>query len=147
RDSCSRLIIRCMRTARVMAVCPAFVFTLLVLVATAVPQTAARPNRLKTGNRSTVTIFGTETHSYALALKTGEYFSLRVEQFGIDVVVDLFGPDGKMREEFDSPTGPQGPEVVSSLADASGDYRVEVRPFDRRAKPGSYEIQLDEVRP
>jgi tetratricopeptide (TPR) repeat protein len=49
-------------------------------------------------------------------------------------------------EEFDSPTGNQGPEAVSLVAAVSGDYRVEVKPFDPRAQAARYEIELEEIR-
>jgi tetratricopeptide (TPR) repeat protein len=87
-----------------------------------------------------------ESHSYQLALKADQYFSLRVEQLGIDVVVDVFGPNGKLIEEFDSPNGDRGPEVVTLVAPAAGNYRVEIHSLDPKARAGSYEIELEEIR-
>ena len=64
-----------------------------------------------------------------------------VEQKGIDVVVRLFGPDGKQITEVDSPNGTQGPEPVSVIAEAAGEYRLEVKGVGEKAAPGRYEVR------
>src|SRR5215468_8081976 len=38
---------------------------------------------------------GGQSHSYKIALISGQYFHIAVEQRGIDVAVALFTPDGK----------------------------------------------------
>ncbi|MEM2002205.1 MAG: tetratricopeptide repeat protein [Candidatus Methanomethylicaceae archaeon] len=89
---------------------------------------------------------GGEAHVYRLALAVGQYVRVVVAQRGIDVVVRLFGPDGREIVEVDSPTGTQGEEVVSHVADATGTYRLEVRPLEKEAPPGRYEIRIEELR-
>ena len=69
-----------------------------------------------------------------------------VEQRGIDVVVTLFGPDGKQIVEVDSPNGAEGPEPVFAVADAAGNYRLVVRSLEKDAKPGRYEVKVVDVR-
>src|SRR5215471_1516321 len=110
-------------------------------------QTPPKIEKLQIRDRATHSIKGSETHSYQLSLKANQYFSLRIEQLGIDVVVDAFGPDDKLIEEFDSPNGDKGPEVVTLVAPSNGDYRIDVRPLDPRAASGNYEIELEELRP
>jgi hypothetical protein len=39
---------------------------------------------------------GGESHSYQLNVKAGQYARVIVDQRGIDVVVNLFGPDGRL---------------------------------------------------
>jgi CHAT domain-containing protein/tetratricopeptide (TPR) repeat protein len=68
------------------------------------------------------------------------------EQKGIDVVVRLFGPDGKLVVEVDSPNGLWGPEPVSTVAESAGEYKLEVRSLDGKAAPGRYEIKVEELR-
>jgi tetratricopeptide (TPR) repeat protein len=124
---------------------PATVAWILWLIP-ACAQTPPKIEKLLVRNRATHSIKAGETHSYQLSLKTSQYFSLRIEQLGVDVVVDAFGPDGKLIEEFDSPNGDQGPEVVTLVAPSNGDYRIDVRPLDLRAGLGNYEIELEEIR-
>ena len=112
----------------------------------AVAQNTKPIEELRMGGRSTHALSRNETHSYRVPMKSDQYFSLRVEQLGVDVVVDVFGPDGKLVEEFDSPNGDRGPEVVSLVATSTGDYRIDVRPLEARGSAGNYQIELDEIR-
>jgi hypothetical protein len=90
---------------------------------------------------------GGERHVYRLVLAADQYLRLVVEQHGIDVVVRLFGPDGRQLVEMDSPTGTQGAETVSFIADVGGTYRVEIAPLEREAAPGRYIVRIEELRP
>jgi len=47
-----------------------------------------------------------------------------VDQRGIDVVVALYGSDDAKIVEVDSPNDVNGPEPVSLLVEASGNYRL-----------------------
>lgn len=89
---------------------------------------------------------GGEAHAYQVALTAGQYLRAVVEQRGIDVVVTLFGPDGKKLLEVDSPNGTQGPETVVLVAEAPGVYRMEVRSPGKDAPGGRYEVKLEELR-
>src|SRR5215813_1498475 len=53
-----------------------------------------------------------QTDSYRLSLIEGQYVRVVVEQKGIDVVVELFGPDGKKLDEVDGPNGRYGTEPI-----------------------------------
>ncbi len=90
---------------------------------------------------------GGQTHAYRLALAAHQYLRLVVEQQGIDVVVRLFGPDGRQLVEVDSPTGTQGAETVLFVAETAGTYRVEVAPLEKEAAPGRYSVRIEELRP
>jgi CHAT domain-containing protein len=89
---------------------------------------------------------GGEVHYYKITLASGQYLRVVVEQRGVDVVVTLFGPDGKKIVEVDSPNGTQGPEPLSFVADTPGEYRVEVRSLEKDAAPGYYEAKIEELR-
>jgi hypothetical protein len=89
---------------------------------------------------------GGRVHSYRITLTSGQYCRVVVDQRGIDVVVRLFGPDSKQIAEVDSPNGTQGPEPLSVVAEASGDYRLEVTALEKDAAVGRYEVKIEEVR-
>ncbi len=88
-----------------------------------------------------------ESHSYQLTVTTGQYARVVVEQKGIDVVVSVFGPDGKLITAVDNPNGSRGAETVHITAEATGIYRLEVKSFNNLARPGLYEAKLVELRP
>ena len=89
---------------------------------------------------------GGESHSYQLNVSSGQYARVVVEQKGIDVVVNLFGPDGKLITAVDNPNGSQGAETVHITAEATGTYRLEVTSFEKLARPGLYQAKLAELR-
>src|SRR6185503_8290371 len=87
-----------------------------------------------------------DRHAYRVDLKSGQVLYAVVDQRGVDVVVTVFGPDGKQISEIDSPNGDQGPEPVLINAAASGSYRIEVRPLEE-SKTGRYEIRIEKLLP
>lgn len=89
---------------------------------------------------------GDQSHSYRIVLTSGQYLHVVVEQRGIDVVVVLFGPDGKQIAVVDSPNGAQGPEPVTTIAESSGAYRLDVRSLEKDAAAGHYEVKVEEIR-
>jgi CHAT domain-containing protein/tetratricopeptide (TPR) repeat protein len=91
-------------------------------------------------------MLGGQSHSYQLNVVSGHYLSLMIEQKGIDVVVKLFAPDGKLLIEVDSPNGTQGPEPVRTIAEQTGAYRLEVSSLEKAARPGRYDVKLVELR-
>jgi CHAT domain-containing protein/tetratricopeptide (TPR) repeat protein len=87
-----------------------------------------------------------QAHSYSILLGARQYIKLVVDQRGIDVVVLLFGPDGKQIIKADSPNGAHGPEHVSTIAESSGTYRLEVRSLEKDAPAGRYGVTIVELR-
>ncbi|HJQ23960.1 MAG TPA: CHAT domain-containing protein [Blastocatellia bacterium] len=106
----------------------------------------AEVRELKAGERIERELKGGESHLYQIALTSGQYLHAVVEQKGIDVVVRLFGPDRKPLAEVDSPNGTQGPEPVSLIAAATGEYRLEVRSLEDKAAAARYEIKIEALR-
>jgi CHAT domain-containing protein/Tfp pilus assembly protein PilF len=88
---------------------------------------------------------GTQSHTYQVTLAAGQYVKLVVNQRGIDVVVKLFGSDGKPIIEFDSERRVQGEETASWVAEEAGSYRLDVRAKYKNAVAGQYRIQVAEV--
>ncbi|MFN7948215.1 MAG: tetratricopeptide repeat protein [Blastocatellia bacterium] len=89
---------------------------------------------------------GGESHSYRITLEAGWFFRAVVEQQGINLVLTLYGPDGQKLCDLDSPIGAQGPEPVSLVADAAGNYRLEVRTLQPNAPKGNYDLKVEELR-
>src|SRR6266511_343541 len=89
---------------------------------------------------------GGESHSYKITMISGQYLHIVVEQRGIDVAVALSTPDGKKVIEVNSDPSIEGLETVSTIAEAPGAYLIEVRPPEKTAKTGRYEIKVEELR-
>jgi hypothetical protein len=70
---------------------------------------------------------GGESHTYQLALATGQFMHVVVEQIGIDVAVALIGVDGKQVTEANLSGGALGKEPLSHETAVGGDYRIIVR--------------------
>lgn len=86
-----------------------------------------------------------EVHAYRIALEGGQLLRAVVNQRGIDLVVSVIGPDGQKIAEVDSPNGMNGPEPVSVAPKVSGTYRLEIRALQKDAKPGRYDIKIEEL--
>jgi CHAT domain-containing protein/tetratricopeptide (TPR) repeat protein len=89
---------------------------------------------------------GDTAHSYRITLATNQFLHVVVQQKGIDVVVALFAPDGKKVAEVDSAMGDLDPESISLVAEATGNFLLEVRSFRKSAPSGRYEARIDALR-
>jgi CHAT domain-containing protein/Tfp pilus assembly protein PilF len=87
-----------------------------------------------------------QRHSYRLMLGAGQFLKAIIEQQGIDVVAQISGPDGKLILEFDSEHRLRGQEQASLAAKTAGDYRLILRPRQKEAAAGRYEIRIEELR-
>jgi CHAT domain-containing protein/Tfp pilus assembly protein PilF len=105
----------------------------------------ARP--LEPGRPVIRELAGGESHSYRIALAAGQFVSVVFDQRGINLVISLYGSDGRKIADADSPNGAHGPEVASLVAEVSGDYRLEARSLQPGAPKGSYEVKIEELRP
>jgi tetratricopeptide (TPR) repeat protein len=91
---------------------------------------------------------GGEQHTYQVSLSAGQYARIVVDQKGIDVVLALLGSDGRPLLEVDNNlSGTRGMEVVSLLAEVSGDYLFNVRSLQKAASAGRYEVRIEDLRP
>lgn len=88
-----------------------------------------------------------EAHEYTFELLPGQYTQIVVEQRGIDVMLKLIDPEGALLSEVDSPSGTEGPEAVSEVAEMGGSYGLTVESTDPDAEPGRYGIHLELPRP
>lgn len=131
--------------------------TLLFFILT-MTLTGFLPNEGATGQSQTAslqpgvpierTLARGQSHSFSVSLEQDQFLQLVVDQRGIDVVVRVFSPAGKMLGEFDSPNGNEGPENVSLISATAGVYRIEVAPLGEGedVSPGRFEIRILELR-
>src|SRR5215475_3899731 len=102
--------------------------------------------RLEPGQPIRRELEGGQEQGYRIGLSAGQYLEVIVEQRGIDVAITLSGPDGKQILKFDTESRVEGREVVSQVAEVTGENRLMVSPAQRGARAGSYEIRVEELR-
>ena len=84
-------------------------------------------------------------HSYQVMLAKGQYARVVVQQHGIDVIIRVSGPDGKMIAAAAAELGSQGREEVELVAESDGLCLLRVEAA-AGATPGRYVIQIEELR-
>ena len=87
-----------------------------------------------------------QEHTYQIKLGVDQFLKVAVEQQGIDVMVQVVAPDGKRITEFDSESSLWGKELATLAPKAPGDYRLIVKPTQKRASAGGYQIRIEEMR-
>src|SRR5215813_6787061 len=112
----------------------------------AISQEGVEAQALEPGKPIERELTGGGSHSYQLRLAAGQFCHIVVDQRGIDVVAALYGSDGVKIVEVDSPNEVNGPEPISLLAEASGNYRLEARSPNKNASSGRYEVKIVELR-
>jgi CHAT domain-containing protein len=89
-----------------------------------------------------------QSHIYRIDLPSAQFLHVRVEQQGIEVVVRLRDPSGKVLTEYsDHLRGPAGREQLSIISETSGSYVLEVRSTKPEDPPGRYQVQVKELAP
>src|SRR6266536_756492 len=101
---------------------------------------------LEVGNPIKREADGNIVHLYRVSIDTGNYIRVVVDQQGVDVKVTLFGPDGRKIMQADGPSGATGPEPLSTIVEARGEYRIEVRLPDKKPLAGGYVVTLEALR-
>lgn len=88
-------------------------------------------------------------HNFNVTVDQNSLVQITIEQHKIDVMIYVYGPNGKKISEHDTPNGADGPENFSFVTVDKGSYRVAVTPFNgqEETKDGSYTIKIIEVRP
>ncbi|MFZ1919136.1 MAG: alpha/beta hydrolase-fold protein [Terriglobales bacterium] len=86
-----------------------------------------------------------ENHVYTVTLEDGAAILGEADQHGVDLVIDMFGPDGKLIRTVDSPNGTEGPEPIDLTAFTTGQYKLVIHTLDAGAKPGKYAMKIDRL--
>jgi CHAT domain-containing protein/Tfp pilus assembly protein PilF len=99
---------------------------------------------LEPGKTIELDLAGGESHSYLITLAPGQVLQAVIAQRLTDLTATLFGPDGRQVGKFDGLW--YGPEPVCHVAEASGSYRLEIRPFNQTAARESYQLKVEGLR-
>ena len=86
-----------------------------------------------------------DEHFYSLRLESGAAVIAEADQHGIDLVIDVVGPDGKRIAQLDSPNGTEGPEPIDFTAVQPGTYTFVIHSLDPDAKPGKYVMKVAQI--
>jgi CHAT domain-containing protein/Tfp pilus assembly protein PilF len=89
---------------------------------------------------------GERAYRFRFETPAGRFLHLAVDQRGVDVVVLLRDPAGRLIYEVDSPTGRKGEETVLAVTETAGEHALVVEPFARGAT-GDFALEVREVRP
>jgi CHAT domain-containing protein/Tfp pilus assembly protein PilF len=87
-----------------------------------------------------------QSHLYKIAITSGQYLQVTVNQQGIDAMVALFTPDGKKIGEADNEKATVRSETISAIAEETGPYRIEVRSAAKTVGAGRYEIKIEALK-
>jgi CubicO group peptidase (beta-lactamase class C family) len=103
--------------------------------------------QLKTDEQLEVELGPEDSNVYNVSLKKDHLCYAILEQKGIDIIIKVTDPNGKEIGSFDTPNGQQGPEQVIFTSETAGDYKIEVKPFDKMEPLGNYTIKVILIEP
>jgi CHAT domain-containing protein len=89
----------------------------------------------------------TEIHKYQVSLQKDEFFQVRVDELGINVILKLLDAKGDVLTTVNSPTGSKGPETLTYVAVESGRFILEISDIKSNVNKGSYAIKREAARP
>lgn len=124
------------------------IFLYLLLALTIAAQVKNNPIPLKVNHRTVdLKIKLHEETDFTFQLKKDIYYSIIVEQKGIDLVVELKDRSGKRLVSQDSPTGNFGAERFDFSAADETSFTLSVKPLDKSKNPpeGLYSVLIREV--
>lgn len=110
------------------------------------PGDAQAAASLRPGDHQKLRMAGGGTRSFKVSLSSGQYLRIVIQQQGIILTAQLRDPGGKHIIEMDNPCGGHGPVYVSTIADATGDYRLDLSSTEKWANEGGCEIVIEELR-
>jgi CHAT domain-containing protein len=88
---------------------------------------------------------GGQVDAYEIELAAGQYLFASFDQRGIDIVVEVFGPDRRQLLWADRPYDAVGAERVYLVAETGGQYRLEVRGYESSLR-GRYLARVEALR-
>ncbi len=91
------------------------------------------------------TLSASEEHIYTVNLENGMAILAEIAQNGIDLVIDIYSPSGKLVNQIDSPNGANGIEPIDFIANKSGEYKFVVRTLNKNVKKGKYVITVNKI--
>jgi CubicO group peptidase (beta-lactamase class C family) len=102
---------------------------------------------LKQGKILESEISPNEKHRYGIDLEKNQFVILKVMQKGVDLMITTYDANGKKLEDFDSPNGKNGTEIITMRSGDIGKYSIEIYPFDGNQPNGNYDVVLEKIKP
>jgi tetratricopeptide (TPR) repeat protein len=126
------------------------VLSLLVgITSTTLAQTPAEVTPLEEGKPLLRDLAVGQAHNYQIKLQAGQCARIEVEQRGINVLLNVFAPDGKYLFWLDKEWSTTGLERALIVAEVAGDYRLwiapQAPPNANNIPPGQYQVLLTEA--
>lgn len=87
-------------------------------------------------------LVGPAVQRFAVVMAAGDYVELELAQYGIDAGFDVRGPDSTVVSELDITGGTLGSERYAWVAEAAGQYVIEVRASYPMLAPGRFRIAV-----
>ena len=123
---------------------PSLLVSAAALVASvALPLHAQHATPLARGRTLSGHLEHGDTVRYAVALGARQFVYGEAGQKTVDLVVTIFGPDGRRIGAFDGPA--RGVEPFQFSSTEAGTYRIEITPFEQET--GDYDLVLRQVEP
>jgi CubicO group peptidase (beta-lactamase class C family) len=88
-----------------------------------------------------------DKHKYRVKLEKDQFAFFRLTQKGVDALITTFDPYGKKIQDFDSPNGRKGDELVTLFSDKKGNYSLEVTALEEKGHKGNYELTWEKLEP
>jgi enterochelin esterase-like enzyme len=120
-------------------------FGLVILLASMAGWSQENPTPLTLGMHLERMLGPSDEHVYTAQMGVGSAIIGEADQQGVDLVIDIYGPDGKQITEVDSPNGTQGPEPINLTAIEAGIYQFRIHTLEKGVKPGKYVMKIDEI--
>lgn len=117
-------------------------FAATILLFTSASAEGQEPSKLSAGFNEERSLAPGENHVYTVSMDDGAAVLGEADQHGVDLVIDEFGPEGKLIRTVDSPNGTQGPEPIDLTAFTTGQYKLIIHTLDPTAKPGKYVMKI-----
>jgi CHAT domain-containing protein/tetratricopeptide (TPR) repeat protein len=87
-----------------------------------------------------------QTHNYQIALLSGQFVEVAVDQRGINLAAALYDADNKRLAGSNRVAGTKGSERILWIAEQDGSFRLEVRAVERTASAGKYQARIESLR-
>lgn len=121
--------------------------SLLFILIFTFPISAQNNNgkKLIAGKKIDKTISALEKHTYTVELENGMAIIGEVLQKEIDLVIDVYLPNGKLLKQIDSPNGTNGVESIDITSVESGEYKFIIHTLDKNVKKGAYSLTTKKI--
>jgi erythromycin esterase len=116
--------------------------SLFIVCSFAIAACAGQDHPIHPGSSFEVELAPGQTQAYSIEVSRGDNALIVIHQIGVDVVIDVISPSGKVTDTIDSPTGRNGDEIVELYPLETGVYSIRVHPFDTNEPSGKYRLEF-----